>query len=168
MVTLQTSERGRVAVVSSPVLELTSLNSSMCGAGCDFLSLSFYFCKVSTVVAEGPEPTPPSPLEGEPLWLVWLYKSSGTVASATGPRRLQKTPRPSSHPSPPLPALLPELWPLFSLLYTPLGPHKYLPTANDSEILHGYTFPVEYNRKGVSERREFKFPWTCCLFSFRH
>ena len=84
MVALQTSERGSVAVASSAVLELTSLNSSMCGAGCDFLSLSFYFCKVSTVVAEGPEPAPPSPLEGEPLWLVWLYESSGTVASAQG------------------------------------------------------------------------------------
>lgn len=46
----------------------------------DFPSLSFNFCKVSTMVTEGLL----SPLVGESLWLVWLHESLGAAVSALG------------------------------------------------------------------------------------
>ena len=145
-------------MTSSAVPELHP-SSSECGVGCDFLSLSFHFWKVSTLVIEGPESAPPLPLEGEPLWLVLLHESFGAVTSAS------KTPCPSSHPSHHCPPSSLNDNSVFTALYSPLSPRKYLPTANDSEILHRYTCPIEYNRKGAGERREFNFPWTYCSFS---
>lgn len=73
-------------------------------------SLSFYLCKVSTVVTEGPEPAPSR---------LWQESPCGRGASGQlrGPRRVHTAAetvadtRPSYHPSLPLAACLPELQP---------------------------------------------------------
>lgn len=115
-------------------------------------SLLFCFLKASTEVSHWRARVPSSRRANG--W-VWALQSSRAAQSTQGyqDRGRHSPPRLSSitatHCLPPWVITSP-----FTALYTPLGPHEYLPTAKDSEILHKYTFPVECNRKGVRERRE--------------